>query len=639
MKLRSLILAFCILGLCASAAAQDLKPVKDKGTKLFGYQDKGKNWVIQPAFTQAKRFNDGFAIVEVDGLKGVIDETGAWVLRPEYDNIDKYNKVGLCEVTVKRGKTKYRGVANRAGELVVPAECHSVSIDKSEGLIMALKDVEVPRAGLKSLWGVYRIDGTELFEPQFLTSPSFYNGRGVAKSAFTGLKGVIDLDGNEILPFEHLAISSSFGGYEVLTADFVRRAYDSRIMKTSEFAYPGYVIPYDTMGDPVRAAAWHKWPVGFRFHRNNLREVQVTRDSRYGNASCATLRIDWGYDRFVRFEPVRDTLNHPGLMLCHETGDYYTLKAVLYERDGMPAGELASWGWIEGECEEGIIYNAEGRETWMLMRDLNCPAIPSFSTPLSGYRKVDNSDIQVALDISSYDIGRLYDPSRAADRYLEIIEGENLGISSRLPRPAPELRMAGVIDKVNRTPLFRRPFRMGQVVNCKTMHNGESIEVRLSDNLLCGIVDRFEDPSYDFKGEEELFWGPDNNYTVWLSLEPVHGGAPELIEDDVYNTGRRFELVLSLYDERDQYIRTIATVPAPDFFVEGVLVFEKAGIALITEHGGHGGRPDARPDSRPGSHHDRFGGRKISSSEPHLAPKLSVIQDIQPAGGRQPGRH
>ena len=73
MKLRSLFLGICLLCLCATAAAQDLKPVKDRDSKLFGYQDKSKNWVIPPSFNAAKRFNGGFAVVEVQGLKGLID--------------------------------------------------------------------------------------------------------------------------------------------------------------------------------------------------------------------------------------------------------------------------------------------------------------------------------------------------------------------------------------------------------------------------------------------------------------------------------------------------------------------------------------------------------------------------------------
>ena len=67
MKLKSVYIGIALLCLTTAAWAQDLKPVKDKATKLFGYQDKSKNWVIEPSFNAAKRFIGGFAIVEQDG--------------------------------------------------------------------------------------------------------------------------------------------------------------------------------------------------------------------------------------------------------------------------------------------------------------------------------------------------------------------------------------------------------------------------------------------------------------------------------------------------------------------------------------------------------------------------------------------
>ena len=78
---RIVIIAMAVLvAVCATAQAQDLKPVKDKNTKLFGYQDKDKNWVIEPAYTAAKRFKEGLAEVTIKPGKtkfhGIIDETG-----------------------------------------------------------------------------------------------------------------------------------------------------------------------------------------------------------------------------------------------------------------------------------------------------------------------------------------------------------------------------------------------------------------------------------------------------------------------------------------------------------------------------------------------------------------------------------
>ena len=170
MKTFKAILLAAALVACATAAAQDLKPVKDKSSKKFGYQAKDKSWVIQPAFDKAQKFVDGRAVVTVDGLEGLIDSNGSWILRPEFNNIGKFDKQGLCEVTVKEGKSKYYGVADISGRIVLPPDCSSVSFSRSEGLIMARR--EAPD-GTGRHWGVYDNNGAEVFAPQFSSSPSF----------------------------------------------------------------------------------------------------------------------------------------------------------------------------------------------------------------------------------------------------------------------------------------------------------------------------------------------------------------------------------------------------------------------------------------------------------------------------------
>ena len=49
MNFRFILAGVAALLIAASAQGQDLKPVRDKSTKLYGYQDKSKNWVVEPA--------------------------------------------------------------------------------------------------------------------------------------------------------------------------------------------------------------------------------------------------------------------------------------------------------------------------------------------------------------------------------------------------------------------------------------------------------------------------------------------------------------------------------------------------------------------------------------------------------------
>jgi hypothetical protein len=577
---RIVIIALAVLvAVCATAQAQDLKPVKDKNTKLFGYQDKDKNWVIEPAYTAAKRF-----------------------------------KEGLAEVTIKPGKTKFHGIIDETGRTIIPTECTSVSVNYKERLIMAERPA---RFGDFFLWGVYDFEGNELFEPYFISGPWFYNGKGVAKSGETGFKGVIDTQGNVLIPFENLAITQEYGGYAVLTSQFERCTYDSRMNKASVFPYPGYVAPYDPKGDLIRAAAWHVGPIGYRFHRNSLKEARLTQDARGRIAVCSDLRIDWGYNRFVRFEPDVDAGGHPGSLQDPESGRLYTIKAFLCEADGSPVSEISSWGWIEGTANEGIIYNAEGRETWMLMHDLNAPAIPSFTSPLTFYRHADMTSIYSELGLHAYDVERLYEPYRAANRFEEIVQGENAGITAAMPRPAPDLRTARTIEQAMRAPIFQAPFTVGQVVNCNVKHKGGEVEIELFDKLVCHFEDRFEDPYYSFNGDSEIFWGPNNARAVWLSLECVRKD-PKCIHDDVTGSELDFVMVIGLYEEDGSFLQALGVVPAPDYYTNGVLVFEPLGIAILVD------TPAQNPALGKGRDKQGF----VTTDESRLPLNLSALHQI-----------
>lgn len=588
MKTRFIVAVTAALLVASAAFGQDLKPVKDKSTKLFGYQDKSKNWVVPPAYFSAKNFKDG-----------------------------------LAEVTVKPGKTKLHGIIDATGREVIPPVCNSVSVNKKEKLIFAERETE---AGLGWLWGVYDYEGNEIWAPQFASAPVFYDGRGIARSAENGLKGVIDVEGKLLVPFENLALERAYGGYEALSMDFVRREYDSRINVTSEFAYPGYVIPYDPEGDPVRAAAWHAGPIGYRLHRNNLRLVQVAPGRWGSSATCNTLPLDWGDGRFVRLEPVEDPHAHPGSMEDPFSGKLYTVAAVLCEADGTQVKVVSEWGWLDVEFAEGIIYNSEGKESWMIMRDVNCPPIPAFSTSLSSYRTINKDDVISGLGIYKYELENMYVPERFSDRAVRIITGENAGITYRMPPEVPGFKMARAIKELHRTPLFHYRFRVGDIVNCRVRPVEGGVELELADGFVCRYEDRFSDPYFSMTGEEPLYWGPANEYSVILTARQAPNG-PDFTKDDVYGSDGSVEFALELYDGLDRYIQTIAMAPSVDFCSDGWIVLGEAGIALRVRERHPAGHAGVRPGDRPG---DRYSGghgpdNRIRITGEPLPPLLSAL--------------
>ena len=610
MKAKTLLLCVAALAFSLAASAQTLKPVRDKNTKKYGYQDKAKNWVIQPVFDKARRFDDdGFAIVEINDLQGLIDMNGDFLLQPEWDDIGKFNKLGLCEVTHKEGRQKFRGVADLSGRLILPADCYSINFYNSDQLITARRDVEIPPYGVEDLWGVYDTKGRELFSPQFDSSPSFRNGRAVATSGTTGLVGIISADGDVLVPLDNLAATNGYGDIKVLRPDFRVTTYDSHNNSSTSAPHPGYVAPYDPQDDDVRLATWGLNGIGMRLHCNQVKEVSVTQDYRTRSLLCRDLDIDWGGfndDRFLRLEPCAVSADDLGAMLEPSSGRHYTLKAILYEADGRRVGEASSRGWIEAECEAGLIYHSDEDRLWLILPDINYPAMRSFRIPVSRYRDISHDTVFSGLGLDTYELDRMHRLDYRVRRLEEIRKTENAGITSYLPRPVMNLRAARVQDRLLRSPIFRRAFHMGEVVNCRVKHKEESIEVELSDMLVLPFEDRLEDPRYDMKTEEEIFWGPHNARTVHLMLEAVQKN-PECLEDDLMGSDYSFRIILALYEEDGEYLRTLASAPCVDYAREGLLVFEPLGIALAgyTLNGGADMWSD-RPDDAFRSRSDYF---------------------------------
>lgn len=616
------ILCLAALVFCLAASAQDLKPVKDRLTKKYGYQDKSKNWVIQPAYDDAKRFDDaGCAQVKVDGRFGLIDTEGAWLLDAVYDNIGKFDKNGLCELMIKDGKTKYYGVADRAGNVLLPVEYRDIDIPKNGGCILASRVSEDPQLQGDPLWAVFDMQGGEVFPPQFLSAPSFNKGTLVARDALTGLTGVVDMEGKVLLPFEFLAVSHHNNGYSTLSRYFTNVSYTADLFRTESYNQPGAVIPYDPMEDRVRAAAWHCNGVGEPLHVNQVRWIQSKSGSR--SATCREVPIDWRNDRFIRLEPFVTDEQDEYAMADPYSDRFYTLKAMLYERDGSLVGEVCDRGYLEAECSEGVIYNVHGQESWLILSDPNSPDLSSYSVSLSGYRSLNHENVCEGIGIRSRDLERLQDVRTFAKRCIEIIEGDDVGITSYNP-PSIDLQHARRQRELMRSDLFHHAFHMGDVVSCNAYVRGEDVEVQLYQQLVCRMEDRFQDPYYSMNGDELIYWGPHNRRTVRLSLESTYDS--NAMEDDLGGSGKHWCIVLSMYEEDGSWLRTLASAPYVDYLQDGVLVFKGLRIALLTSPGTH-----YRNDSYGWSSSSDLRGRvtrtvKLPKAQP-LPHKLSALEE------------
>lgn len=592
--------------LSLAASAQGMKPVKDKATKKYGYQAKGKVWVIEPQFDAAGKFDkNGMAEVKVNGRTGIIDGQGTFIIPAEYDKISKFDKFGYCELMQKSGSVKYRGIADLTGRIVLPLEFRDVAVSRDGRLFFGEKDAPVAGFGYERLWGIYNAAGQEIFAPQFYTRPSFNDGYAIATDGAKRLKGIICEDGTVPVPFEYLAITRSSGSYKCLATDFTRVFFSGDLRDKQVFRQTGAVIPYDPQGDPVRAAAYRCGPVGVRFHENSLKLMELRRDLLGATVLCADLPIEWGFGgRFVRFEPVAVQPGTTGSM-SFSSQRSYVLKALLYEADGSLVKEISSYGYFEAECAQGLIYAAANGQRWLALADINAPGTRAYTLPLTGYRELIHTDVCHGLGIDPNAVSKLNNHTDFVNRCMDIIEAENVGITSYLPI-VQDGALAYAERDASRGMIFHRPFHIGEVVNCSVKRSEGGAEVKLLPELVCHFVDKLDDPYYKMEGDELIYWGPNNARTVGLSLIASKRGGTQ---DDVHSTGLAFDLVLSLYEEDGRWLRTLAIMPFADYVGNGMIVFEGQGIALLTrdpfapEPKGIGapGQPGAMPGGQPGA--------------------------------------
>ena len=573
---------FCILSLIMSfcASAQNLKPVKDKATKKYGYKSKGdKAWIIGPEYDRAWHFSGGYAEVQVGEYIGLINTYGEFIFPPEYSKISKFDKNGFCELTKRVNGVKLHGIADMDGRIRIPVECRSVRADRHGLFLFAKYDTEIPGFKPEQLWGIYDTEGRQVFAPQFSSLPSFTNGTCIIRKGSSGKYGVIGADGTILMPFNYLAISRYSGGFKALGTDFSLTTLTPDLRSSQTIRHPGAVFPYDPKDDIIRAAAWHKGPVGIRLHRNGVKLANLHMAYSSVQAICTDLPIDWGYGRFVRLEPCAVPPGSPNSMYYGTGHSSYTLKAILYEEDGSYVRELCSEGWIEANFSEGAIYNAGGHSRWVILADPNAIGVPAYTMDIHDYKPVNHTEVFSGLGISVAEVSNLLNLYNFTSRCREIYEGENIGLNSYTPR-VPTASQTRAERAVNRSPIFRYPFHMGEVVNCKVLRKGGIPKLELSDELVCFYKDRVDDPYFTFSGGEELiYWGPNNARTVVMSLEAVPNSGN--LQDDVYKTGFSYIIALNMYEEDGRWLRTLATAPFIDFIQDGIIVFEGLGIALI----------------------------------------------------------
>ena len=195
----------------------------------WGYIDRQGKTAIPFEFEHAGKFVDGQAIVFVDGKYGAIDETGKYVITPQFDGLYQDGDLYLIK---QNGKT---GWATRQGKVVVNPQFAAA---------FTFNGAAVAPVQVGETWGYVDKAGKIIIKPQFDVALPFVGG--VAAVMRGGKVGFIDSAGKYIVSPQYEEISYNVLSH-ILDGQEVINAFDHSREEGDFFSYLGQPFSYETV--------------------------------------------------------------------------------------------------------------------------------------------------------------------------------------------------------------------------------------------------------------------------------------------------------------------------------------------------------------------------------------------------------
>jgi hypothetical protein len=166
---------------------------------FFGLINETGEWVVEPNFKMAdfysisRDFSDGFdangflAVLSANGKYGLINKSGNWIIKPEFGSLGKLDEEGLMYAS-NGEKSGFIDLTNR---WVIPP-------DKFDHIAGGFDKYGLCRVIIKEKWGFINREGNFIIEPKYDLADEF-DQWGMAKVSINNKKGWIDNQGNMII--------------------------------------------------------------------------------------------------------------------------------------------------------------------------------------------------------------------------------------------------------------------------------------------------------------------------------------------------------------------------------------------------------------------------------------------------------
>ena len=210
--------------------------------KMAGYIDINGDWVIEPIFSDARKFSEDLAAVcdAASGKWGYINKEGEWIIDPQY-----YNACSFLEGTAVVATVDYNsyGLINKDGNFIIDPVNRYVTNDK-DGYALVQKEYE-------SSYRFVDENGNEVFE-ELHNAYLFHDGKAVVqRMTADGDWYFLDEDGNftrinVVTGDDAFGSCVAYGDYEASHAGYIDFSTDYAIKSL----YGDYVM-IDGEGNPI----------------------------------------------------------------------------------------------------------------------------------------------------------------------------------------------------------------------------------------------------------------------------------------------------------------------------------------------------------------------------------------------------
>ncbi|MFD2202841.1 WG repeat-containing protein [Shivajiella indica] len=168
----------------------------------FGFINNSGEWLISPQFDEVKKFNDGLAAYKMNGLWGYVDRSGNKITPAQFDQVSDFRR-GIA--TIKQGGKQ--NLIDRNGNLLLSQGYDRISLGADNYFI----------SENNNLLGLIAPDGKEIIEPKFEELRREDLNRILVR---IGDKfGIIDEKGDYLLPLYYKNIVFDQGTKQILAED------------------------------------------------------------------------------------------------------------------------------------------------------------------------------------------------------------------------------------------------------------------------------------------------------------------------------------------------------------------------------------------------------------------------------------